>query len=104
VHNLLILPGVDLDTRLLQDTVQWLFFVGNHLVTNQLPDGPSIILATPDARIQSRELQEPCLPDQARFFFLSEDFPDPLKLNIRFSETNKGRQWHLTEFQMRIGQ
>ncbi len=103
VHNLLILPGVDLDTERLQDDVQWLFFVGNHLVANQLPRGPSIVLAPPNARLQSGELRNRRQPDQARIFFLSEDFQDPVRLNVRFSETNIGSQWNFSEFRRRIG-
>lgn len=103
MQNLLILQGIRLDLDALQESAKRPFFVSHHLATSQLPDGPSILLATPNTRIESRELRRPRQPDQARIFFLSEDYPDPDRLSVCFSQTNKGRQWRFDEFQVRMG-
>ena len=102
VRNLVVLPGVVLDVARLQEEVRWLFFASDCLVANQLPQGPSIVLVSPDARLESRELQKPRQPDQSRIYFLSEGFRDPVRPNGQFSDTNTGRSLRLDELQRRI--
>ncbi len=102
VRNLVVLPGIELDMALLQREVRWLFFVSDSMIANQLPQGPSIVLTPLDTRLESQELRKSRQPDQARIYFLIEGFRDPVRPDVPFSETNKGRQMTLDELQRRV--
>ena len=102
MRNLYVLPGIDVDMEKLQGDVQSVFFVSDSLVIRHLADGPALVIAPPNAHLESSELHRARQLNEARVFFLSEEFRDPDRLDVRFSEICDGRQLRLEEFLGRV--
>lgn len=102
-RNLILLPGASVDLELLRDEVgnaPW--FVARQLAPSVLPKGPTIIVASCESRISSRELRQERAAGDARFFFLPSQFRDPDRLDVPFDSVNPGRKFTMEEFLERI--
>ena len=89
---MIVLPGTGLDLLSVQDELpRWPLFVGEHLITGQLPPGPTLVIVPPGARLTALQLA-PQGQDRARVFLLPEEFEDPSRPGIPLRQSYDGRE------------
>jgi hypothetical protein len=92
IHNVIVLPDAGLDLVSIQGALpHWPLFLGEHVVSSQLPPGPTLIIAPPGARLTSLQLA-PQEQDHARIFLLPDEFLDPSRPGIPLRESYGGRE------------
>jgi ATP-dependent DNA helicase RecQ len=89
-HNVIVLPDAGLDLVSVQGELpHWPLFLGEHMVSSQLPPGPTLVIVPPGARLTSLQLAP---QDHARIFLLPEDYSDPSRPGTPLRDSYDGRE------------